>query len=61
MMAAAMWTKPHVIAFDEPTNYLDFQRSGRKQIPSASSEKCCGLVRLRTEDGEFAREGDQTV
>merc|ERR1712194_552887 len=25
MMAAAMWTKPHVIAFDEPTNYLDFQ------------------------------------
>eukprot|EP00438_Fugacium_kawagutii_P016810 Skav203769 [mRNA] locus=scaffold206:146673:152798:+ [translate_table: standard] len=20
-----MWTKPHVIAFDEPTNYLDFQ------------------------------------
>lgn len=25
MMGAAMWTKPHVIAFDEPTNYLDFQ------------------------------------
>eukprot|EP00928_Gymnodinium_smaydae_P099469 TRINITY_DN949_c1_g1_i1.p1 TRINITY_DN949_c1_g1~~TRINITY_DN949_c1_g1_i1.p1 ORF type:complete len:1317 (-),score=301.18 TRINITY_DN949_c1_g1_i1:388-4227(-) len=24
MIAAAMWTKPHVIAFDEPTNYLDF-------------------------------------
>ena len=28
MMAAAMWTKPHVIAFDEPTNYLDFQLPG---------------------------------
>eukprot|EP00931_Biecheleriopsis_adriatica_P072817 TRINITY_DN47214_c0_g1_i1.p1 TRINITY_DN47214_c0_g1~~TRINITY_DN47214_c0_g1_i1.p1 ORF type:complete len:1270 (+),score=311.68 TRINITY_DN47214_c0_g1_i1:36-3845(+) len=25
MMAATMWVKPHVIAFDEPTNYLDFQ------------------------------------
>jgi len=25
MIAAAMWTKPHSIAFDEPTNYLDFQ------------------------------------
>jgi len=24
MLGAAMWTKPHVIAFDEPTNYLDF-------------------------------------
>ncbi|CAE8594071.1 unnamed protein product, partial [Polarella glacialis] len=24
MMGATMWTKPHVIAFDEPTNYLDF-------------------------------------
>jgi len=24
MLAAAMWTRPHVIAFDEPTNYLDF-------------------------------------
>ena len=53
MMAAAMWTKPHVIAFDEPTNYLDFQPSGRKQckqISSAWSEKCCVLVRnvLRT-------------
>jgi ATPase subunit of ABC transporter with duplicated ATPase domains len=25
MIGAAMWTKPHAIAFDEPTNYLDFQ------------------------------------
>eukprot|EP00927_Polykrikos_kofoidii_P028195 TRINITY_DN2464_c2_g1_i1.p1 TRINITY_DN2464_c2_g1~~TRINITY_DN2464_c2_g1_i1.p1 ORF type:complete len:1300 (-),score=300.87 TRINITY_DN2464_c2_g1_i1:94-3939(-) len=25
MLGAAMWTKPHIIAFDEPTNYLDFQ------------------------------------
>jgi len=25
MLAAAMWVKPHVIVFDEPTNYLDFQ------------------------------------
>merc|ERR1711957_519022 len=25
MLSAAMWTRPHVIAFDEPTNYLDFQ------------------------------------
>lgn len=25
MIAASMWTKPHVLAFDEPTNYLDFQ------------------------------------
>ena len=34
MMAAAMWTKPHVIAFDEPTNYLDFQPSGsRSRVP----------------------------
>eukprot|EP00971_Amphidinium_carterae_P039726 780431-Amphidinium_carterae.1 len=24
MLSAAMWTKPHIIAFDEPTNYLDF-------------------------------------
>merc|ERR1740130_2510639 len=24
MISASMWTKPHVIAFDEPTNYLDF-------------------------------------
>ena len=23
VLAAAMWTKPHVIALDEPTNYLD--------------------------------------
>ncbi|CAK0836018.1 unnamed protein product [Prorocentrum cordatum] len=25
MLGASMWTKPHVIPFDEPTNYLDFQ------------------------------------
>merc|ERR1712085_150560 len=25
MLGASMWTKPHVVAFDEPTNYLDFQ------------------------------------
>lgn len=25
MIGASMWTRPHVIAFDEPTNYLDFQ------------------------------------
>jgi ATPase subunit of ABC transporter with duplicated ATPase domains len=23
ILAAAMWTKPHMIALDEPTNYLD--------------------------------------
>lgn len=25
MLGASMWTKPHAVAFDEPTNYLDFQ------------------------------------
>jgi len=25
MLGASMWIRPHVIAFDEPTNYLDFQ------------------------------------
>merc|ERR1719262_2109006 len=24
MIGASMWVKPHVISFDEPTNYLDF-------------------------------------
>jgi elongation factor 3 len=23
VLAAAMWTKPHMICLDEPTNYLD--------------------------------------
>jgi ATPase subunit of ABC transporter with duplicated ATPase domains len=23
VLAAAMWSKPHIIALDEPTNYLD--------------------------------------
>lgn len=25
MIGAAFWTKPHIVLFDEPTNYLDFE------------------------------------
>ena len=28
VLAAAMWTKPHIMVLDEPTNYLDQEALG---------------------------------
>jgi len=25
MLAASFWTKPHIVALDEPTNYIDME------------------------------------
>jgi ATPase subunit of ABC transporter with duplicated ATPase domains len=37
VLAAAMWSKPHLLALDEPTNYLDNDTLyARKQAASAA-------------------------
>ena len=57
MMAAAMWTKPHVIAFDEPTNYLDFQ----SLTCTAGVEGGTLTAKSPAQDGQLASESHKAL
>ena len=55
VLAAAFWSKPHLIALDEPTNYLD-----NDTLAALTQERCRDLLRrdIRRDmrrDGEVPR------